>query len=275
MIPDPMQPAPAVIDKVRRENHDTFTLELISGNGPFALSRAGQFNMLYVFGVGEIPVSISGDPGDRKRFVHTTRVVGTVTRGLEKLKKGASVGVRGPFGSSWPVDEAKGKDVLLIAGGIGIAPLRSALYALLTNRNQYGKITLLYGTRTPDDLLFQKEWDAWRWKNDVGMLVTVDRAVKGWKGWVGVVTTFIKKLPLDPKKTVAMACGPEIMMRFAVRELEQRGIAGKNIFLSMERNMKCAIGFCGHCMWGPQFVCKEGPVFRYDKIAHWFGREGF
>lgn len=273
MNADPMMPQLYRVQGLRRETRDTFTMELEPANGsrlsPF---QAGQFNMLYLFGVGEAPISISGDPGEPRRLVHTTRVVGTVTRALRKLKRGDALGVRGPFGRGWPVAEAEGKDVVLVAGGIGLAPLRSALYALRARRDRYGKIFLLYGTRTPDDILYPRELQKWRGKFDLDVEITVDRAAVKWKGNVGVVTHLIQRASFDPKKTIAMVCGPEIMMRFTVRELIQRGVGASKIYLSMERNMKCAVGFCGHCLWGPQFVCKNGPVFEYAKIQDWFGR---
>jgi NAD(P)H-flavin reductase len=228
--------------------------------------------MLYLFGVGEIPISISGDPSKPKRLVHTTREVGTVTRAMRKLKRGEVLGVRGPFGSHWPVEDAKGNDVVIVTGGIGLAPLRPALYAILSEREKYGKVVLLYGARTPADILYRQELEQWRARFDLEVHVTVDRAMSGWRGNVGVVTTLIPKAPFDPLNTHAFVCGPEIMMRFTVMELQKRGVPTDAIFLSMERNMKCAIGFCGHCQFGPTFVCKDGPVYRYDRIKEWLAK---
>jgi NAD(P)H-flavin reductase len=222
--------------------------------------------MLYVFGVGEVPISISSDPGQTSALVHTMRAVGTVTKALRKLKRGDVLGVRGPYGSNWPVKEAEGSDVLIAAGGIGLPPLRPALYNILANREKYGKVVLLYGTRSPADMVYRKELEQWRGRFDLDVHVTVDRAVGAWRGNVGVVTTLLPKAHLDPTSTVAMICGPEMMMRFTALELQKRGVAIQDIYLSMERNMKCAIGFCGHCQLGPIFVCKDGPVFRYDRI---------
>ena len=267
----PMGPSPYRVQRVRQDTYDTFTLELQSANGAerFCFS-AGQFNMLYVFGVGEVPISISGDPAIPVTLVHTTRAVGTVTKAMRQLKRGDMLGVRGPFGTHWPVEEAIGNDVVIVAGGIGLAPLRPALYALLANREKFGKVVLLYGTRTPSDILFRRELESWRSRLDLEVYVTVDRATGNWRGNVGVVTTLIPKAPFDPRNAVALVCGPEIMMRFTILELQKRGVAAENIFLSMERNMKCAVGFCGHCQFGPTFICKDGPVFRYDRIKDLF-----
>jgi len=286
---DPMIPTPYRIHRVRKDTADTFTLELRPAaearrletplQGEAGLARiarhpvprfaAGQFNMLYVFGVGEIPISITGDPADPKQLVHTTRVVGTVTKALRKLKRGDVLGVRGPFGSCWPVEEARGNDVVIVAGGIGLAPLRPALCAVLSEREKYGKVVLLYGTRSPSDILYQRELERWRARFDLEVYVTVDRGTGGWRGNVGVVTTLIPKASFDPVNTIAMVCGPEVMMRFTALELESRGVGADSIFFSLERNMKCALGFCGRCQFGPTFVCKDGPVFRYSRIKSW------
>jgi NAD(P)H-flavin reductase len=255
------------IQRVRRETYDTFTVELEPANGRRELPFApGQFNMLYVFGVGEVPISISGDPGGTERIVHTTRAVGAVTQALSKLRRGDVLGLRGPFGSYWPVDEFEGSDVVLVAGGIGLAPLRPALYRILSRRGEYGRVVLLYGARTPSDILYLKELEAWRGRFDLEVHVTVDRGEGGWRGNVGVVTQLISRASFDAASSVAMVCGPEIMMRFSVAELAKRGVSTTKTFISMERNMKCAVGLCGHCQFGPTFICKDGPVFRYDRI---------
>jgi NAD(P)H-flavin reductase len=268
---DPMLPRLYTVQRRRRETHDTFTLELTARDGTTVPYAAGQFNMLYVFGVGEVPISISGDPARPGTLVHTTRAVGTVTRALRGLKRGQSVGVRGPFGSHWPLTEAVGKDVVMVAGGIGLAPLRPVLYHLLARRQQYGKLVLLYGTRTPEDLLYRRQLEQWRARFDIDVLVTVDRATGSWRGNVGVVTRLITHARFDPSDSLAMLCGPEVMMRFTIMELVERGLGAEQIYVSMERNMKCAVGFCGHCQFGPTFVCKDGPVMRYDRLAHWIG----
>jgi NAD(P)H-flavin reductase len=266
-VAGPMVPTMARVNRVRKETHDTFTLELHPAYGQevhhFA---AGQFNMLYVFGFGEAAISISGDPTDPKPLIHTTRAVGNVTKAMAKLKTGDIIGVRGPFGSAWPVKHAEGDDVVLVAGGIGLAPLRPVIYEILANRRKYGKLILLYGTRTPSDILYRKELESWRSRLDMEVYVTVDRSSVNWQGNVGVVTTLISKAGFDPMQTTAMICGPEIMMRYVALELQKRGVPMSSVFASMERNMKCGIGLCGHCQMGPTFICKDGPVYPYDKI---------
>ncbi len=266
-LPDPMLPQPYRVQHVRREIPDTFTLELVpEEGGDIPLFATGQFNMLYVFGVGEIPISISGDPAKRRPLVHTTRAVGTVSRAMRELKPDDIIGVRGPFGSHWPIEQAEGKDIVIAAGGIGLAPLRSVMYHIISQREKYSKAVLLYGARTPADILYRRELEHWRAHFDLEVYVTVDHATGTWRGSVGVVTRLIPRAPFDPQNTIAMVCGPEIMMRFTAAELEKRGVAKENIYISMERNMKCAIGMCGHCQYVPHFVCKDGPVFQYSQI---------
>jgi NAD(P)H-flavin reductase len=261
-----MQPVPFVVERTQRETADTFTLELLpQGGGRFPF-EPGQFNMLYVFGTGEVPISISGDPAFPQRLVHTTRVVGAVTKGMGALKRGDALGVRGPFGTGWPVEEAEGCDVVVVAGGIGLAPLRPALYEILAHRERYGRVVLLDGARTPDDILYRKQLHDWRGDFDLDVHVTVDRATSAWRGNVGVVTTLIPRVPFDPYHTVAMVCGPETMMRFTVLELERRGVPAAKVWLSLERNMKCGVGLCGHCQCGPKFICRDGAVFPCEDV---------
>ena len=270
-VTDPMRPVLYAIRQVRPETDDTFTMDLAPANGTSQMSfAAGQFNMVYVPGVGEIPISISGDPAQRGHLLHTTREVGTVTRAMRQRLVGDVLGIRGPFGTPWPVEQAAAgaRDVVLVAGGIGLAPLRPVLYQLLAERHRYGKIVVLYGTRTPADLLFRREIEMWRARLDLDVFVTVDRATGRWHGNVGVVTTLIPKAPFDRTRTLAMICGPEVMMRFTAMKLEERGVPADQMYVSMERNMKCGIGLCGHCQYGPTFVCKDGPVFRYDTVKH-------
>jgi NAD(P)H-flavin reductase len=268
-----MRPARYRVVRNRRETHDSFTLDLVPADGGPCLAFApGQFNMLYLFGVGEVPISISGDSGDTSVLVHTIRAVGGVTRAMRALAPGDVVGVRGPYGVPWPVEAAAGEDVVLVAGGIGLAPLRPALYAILARRREYGRVALLYGTRSPADILYLRELMRWRSRFDLDVYATVDRGAAGWTGDIGVVTTLVARARFDPHFTVAMLCGPEVMMRFGALELGKRGVRPERIYLSMERNMQCAIGLCGHCQFGPTFVCKDGPVFASDAIAGWFGR---
>lgn len=262
-----MLPSLYQIRRFRKETGDTFTVEVESRDNVNKFAFApGQFNMVYVFGVGEIPISISGDPTNSKILVHTTRAVGTVTKAMYKLRRGDALGVRGPYGTPWPLVKASGQDIVIVAGGIGLAPLRSALYYIIAKREQYGKVVLLYGTRTPADILFRDELEQWRARFDLEVHVTVDRAMSGWKGNVGIVTGLIAKAPFDPRNAVALICGPEVMMRFTAMELHKRGVENEAIYLSTERNMKCGIGLCGHCQFGPLFVCKDGPVFQYTQV---------
>jgi NAD(P)H-flavin reductase len=264
---DPMLPSLYGIQRSQWETRDTFSLELAPIDGSDIPSfKAGQFNMLYVYGVGEIPISISSDPTRRNVLVHTTRAVGAVSRAMSELKVNEVLGVRGPFGTAWPVQAGHGKDIVIVAGGIGLAPLRSAMYQVLANRQHYNRVVLLYGARTPGDVLYSKELKQWRAQFDLDVFVTVDRATGNWRGSVGLVTQLIGRAPFDPHDTIAMVCGPEVMMRFTATELAKRGVSSDDIYVSLERNMKCAIGLCGHCQFGPVFVCKDGPVFRYSQV---------
>ncbi len=265
---DPMVPAVARLAGRRRETADTWTLTLETDGRDEAPGFApGQFNMLYVFGIGEVPISMSGNPGRPGPLVHTVRAVGAVSSALAGARPGEMIGVRGPFGAGWPLEAAAGADVLVIAGGLGLAPLRPALYRLLAERQRYGRIVLLYGTRSPADILFRRELERWRRRLDVEIEVTVDHATGDWRGNVGVVTTLIPRAAFDPLNSIAMVCGPEVMMRFTIASLRDAGLSEDRVYLSMERNMKCALGYCGHCQLGPTFVCKDGPVFRYDRIG--------
>jgi NAD(P)H-flavin reductase len=257
-------PAPMAIARAARELPDVFTWTFEPPGGfPF---RPGQFNMLYVHGVGEVPISISGDPGAPGRLVHTIRAVGAVTRAMARLGEGDVLGVRGPYGSAWPLDDARGRDVLVIAGGLGLAPLRPAILGLLARRADYGRVTILYGARSPADLLYRDELARWRGRFDVRLEAIVDRAGRDWFGPVGVVTRLLDGVPIEPDDA-AFVCGPEIMMRFVVRALEGRGLPREAIWLSVERSMKCGVGLCGHCQLAGSFVCKDGPVYRLDRIA--------
>jgi NAD(P)H-flavin reductase len=268
--PDPFVPQLFEVHRVHRELSDTVTLELTPQSGPRPAFAAGQFNMLYAFGVGEVAISMSGDPADADIFVHTIRAVGAVSSALAKLNAGTLIGLRGPFGTGWPIAAAEGSDVVIVAGGLGIAPLRPAIYAILADRRRYGRVVILIGSRNPKDLLYRREVERWRKHLDIDIQVTVDHADASWRGNVGVVPALIARAAFDPRGTVALVCGPELMMRFAVNALRDAGVAGERIYLSMERNMKCAIGLCGHCQFGPAFVCKDGPVMRFDKIASIF-----
>ena len=271
--PAVMRTTPARVAKVERNTHDTFTLivEPVDAE-PLPSFVPGQFSMLYAFGVGELPISISGDPHDPGRLVYTIRSVGPATQKLVSSRPGDVIGVRGPFGNQWPLKEARGKDVLIVAGGIGLAPLRPAIHHVLRNRDDYVRLLVLYGARSPQDMLFKKELTDWGRLPDTQVLSTVDYGGVSWRGYVGVVTTLFRYVRMHAKHTTAMVCGPEIMMRFVVRELEMRGMGHDEIFISMERNMKCGVGFCGHCQFGPDFICKDGPIFSYEQIRPWLDR---
>jgi NAD(P)H-flavin reductase len=264
---DPLVPQTYRVRHARRELSDIATLQLIPLKGDVPSFLPGQFNMLYAFGVGEAAISMSGDPAQAGAFVHTVRDVGMVSGAIARLGAGAVVGLRGPFGTPWPTTEAEGHDVVIVAGGLGLAPLRPAIYRVLANRQRYGHVAILYGTRTPSEILFRAELERWRRGLDIQLLVTVDHADASWHGDVGVVPKLIARAAFDPDHTIAMVCGPEIMMRFSATALLGAGVPVEQIYLSMERNMKCAIGLCGHCQFGPDFVCKDGPVMRYDRIA--------
>lgn len=266
---DPWRSFPARIVAVRPEVPGVATYDLVledAGRQESFVYRPGQFNMLYVPGVGESAISISGDPADRMRIPHTVREAGNVTHALARLRPGDSIGIRGPFGSSWPVDTCSGCDVIVVAGGIGLAPLRPALYELL-RRDDVGELSLLYGARAPSGLLFRDEYERWR-AAGCDVQLTVDRAAPGWNGSVGVVTLLLDRLPITrPRETVLLTCGPEVMMWYTVQAALRRGIPASRIHVSLERNMNCAVGLCGHCQFGPEFICKDGPVLSFDRVA--------
>jgi NAD(P)H-flavin reductase len=239
--------------------------------------QPGQFNMLYVPGIGEAAISISSAPHLPHALRHTIRAVGGVTKAIAEGGRGMSLGLRGPFGSNWPMDsclQGAGdglvrKDIVIVAGGIGFAPLRSVLYALCQIREQVGRIVVLVGARTPDDLLFRHEYMVWQ-EQGVEVKATVDRASADWRGNVGVVTGILHSLILPrPEATIVMTCGPEVMMRYVVQAGLQRNIPPDNIWLALERNMNCAVGLCGHCQLGPEFLCKDGPVLPYSRVSSW------
>ena len=266
---EPMLTVPFRVRKNQKETEDTRTLELVFNNmGNAAAWRPGQFMMLYMFGAGEIPISISGDPARRDTIIHTVRAVGDVSRAICKAKPGSAIGVRGPFGSAWPTDRYEEHDIVLVAGGIGLAPLRPVIYTIIANRTRYARVSLRLGARSPDLLLYRGEMVEWR-KHEIDVRLTVDAAMPGWQGSVGPVTTLIPRIEFDASRTAAFVVGPEIMMRLVVQALAQRGIPLRRLFVSLERNMKCAVGFCGHCQLGPAFICKDGPIFPYSQLEPW------
>lgn len=232
----------------------------------------GQFNMVYLPGFGEAAISISSGVHELPLLDHTVRAVGDVTRAMSRLRPGDELGLRGPFGRPWPLTDLLGKDILIVSGGIGLAPLRPAIAYLLRHRSQFGHLKLIYGAKSPGDLLFQREFPAW---GDAGLEIetTVDRGTAGWKGHIGVVTELMRPLQQVPGQTSVLMCGPEIMMRFVAREGIRLGVDPSDIYVSMERNMKCAMGMCGVCQLGPEFICKDGPVFSYRRIAPFMNLE--
>ena len=277
MMPDPMLPHPAVIEDIRPEAYGISTFSLVFTDPAQASTyrfQPGQFNMIYLPGFGEVAISISSNPGSPQVMGHTIRYAGSVTRALGRLKVGDMVGVRGPYGSAWPLDKAVGKSLVIVTGGIGLAPLRPALFSILRRREAFGRVVLLCGARTPADILYTEEFERWQ-AGGVEVHTTVDLADENWHGQVGVVPALFYRIRVDPKQTVVMTCGPEIMMRFVIYEALARRIPKESVFLSMERNMKCAVGFCGHCQFGPTFICKEGPILNFAAIEPLFGKEDF
>ena len=264
----------AVVKEIVPETPDTlsFSFELSDGRGP-ADFQPGQFNMLYVYGVGEVPISIASSRSE-KTVKHTIRSVGAVTMLISRLKMGDVLGLRGPFGSSWPVERSHGKELLIIAGGLGLAPLRPVILDALASAHSFKGVKILYGARTPKDLLYKYEHASWSKREGGQFLTTVDRAEEGWSKSVGVVTTLFKEVDVLAEEAMAFVCGPEVMMKFTVQELLRRRVPQDNIFVSLERHMSCGVGTCGHCQMGPVFICKDGPVFAYPMVKRFFAKEG-
>lgn len=253
----------------------TYLLKFVDPEIQAAYSfQPGQFNMVYVPGYGEAAISISSDINDRTTIGHTIRFVGNVTHAVSRLKVGDIIGLRGPFGTSWPIRDLQGRDVFIACGGIGLPPLRPVLYHIIQNRPNFGKVTLLYGARTSKDLMYTSEYETWRNAN-IDVQVTVDRGDTDWSGHVGVVPMWFYHFRIDPHRTTVLTCGPEIMIRFVIYEALARRVPVENIYISLERNMKCGQGSCGHCQLGPYFICKDGPVFRFDALEPFFNVEEF
>ncbi|MEX2548749.1 MAG: FAD/NAD(P)-binding protein [Nitriliruptoraceae bacterium] len=257
---------PYVVSSVRHQTHDIVTIDVRPEQHPIAF-KPGQFDMVYVYGVGEAAISISSDPATPGLLSHTIRAVGWVTKALNELQPGATIGIRGPYGNSWPLDSAQGKDLVIVAGGIGLAPVRPAIVQALRERERFGRITLLVGARSPRDLVFRDDLDRWHTDRGIDVHITVDSAVRGWGGRVGVVTTLVPRVPFDPENAVAIVCGPEVMMRFTAEALMKRGVPAESVHVTLERNMKCGVGTCGHCQLGPLLLCRDGPVFPWPEVA--------
>ena len=258
----------ARIEKVIDETPGVATYELALDKPDLVYScMPGQFNMIYLPGIGEAAISVSGRTSYAAVIAHTIRQAGSVTHALADLKEGSHIGLRGPFGTGWPVDLARGNNLILVAGGIGLAPLRPVIYSILEERDAFGQVTVLCGSRHPSGLLYTDEYTTWS-ENGIDVKTIVDRGDDNWGGNIGVVTTLIDRLTINrPQRTLLMTCGPEIMMWYTVQTALSRGLRPESMYVSLERNMNCAIGLCGHCQFGAEFICKDGPVFRYDRVA--------
>ncbi|WP_406835143.1 FAD/NAD(P)-binding protein [Streptomyces sp. AHU1] len=260
-----LPPLPYRVADTQAETADTRSIELVPAGRELPPFVPGQFAMIYAFGVGEVPISVSCLRGRHGGLVHTVRAVGAASAALYLLCPGDTVGLSGPYGSGWDLEAAAGYDVLVIAGGIGLAPLRPVVHEVLGRPDAYGRVVVLVGARTPADLVFRDEIESWR--GPARVEVTVDRHEAGWRGDVGVVTTLLDRLELRPERSCALVCGPEVMMRHTARDLLVRGLAPHRVQLSLERNMRCATGHCGHCQLGPLLLCRDGPVVGYDRVA--------
>jgi NAD(P)H-flavin reductase len=265
---DPMLPVPYRLASSQAETHDSVSLRLEPVSTPLPPFRPGQFTMLYRPGVGEIAISVSGDPtaGDGS-LTQTIRDVGAVSRALARSRPGDLIGVRGPFGTCWDLECAVGNDLLIVAGGVGLAPLRPVVLDALANRDQYGRVVLVAGARDPEEFLFRRQLAAWADDPRLEVKLTIDRPASGWHGPVGFVTEPLARLAVDPTRTTAYLCGPEPMMRFSANVLRGKEMAARDIQISLERNMQCGIGWCGHCQLGPLLVCRDGPVVDYERAG--------
>lgn len=260
----PMVPVMYRVMQRRQDLDDTVTLWLEPVDEGLGRPAAGQFNMLWAFGIGEAPISVAGY--DDGRLVHTIRAVGAVTSALAAAAEGAEIGVRGPFGTDWGLNGAEGRDVVIVAGGLGLAPVRPIITEAAGNRERFGRVSLLVGARSPETLLYREELEQWGQHGSIDVSVTVDAATPSWRGDVGVVTSLIPQTPAASAGAMAFVCGPEVMMRFTARALIDQGLDPGAIAVSLERNMHCAIGHCGHCQLGPAFVCKDGPVLPWSRV---------
>ncbi len=261
---EPMVPRPYRVAHRVVETHDSVTLHLTPLSTPLPRFRPGQFMMVYAHGIGEAAISISGDPSTQDNLViHTIRAVGAVTAALHDTRPGAVIGLRGPYGTSWDIESAARHDLVVVAGGVGLAPLRSVVLGVLAARECYGRVTLIVGARTPAEFLYRGELDSWAARSDLDVELTIDQPAAGWDGPVGFVTEPLHRLHFDGGRTIAFLCGPEPMMRFSAQLLVDKGLAPTDIWLSLERNMKCGIALCGHCQLGPLLVCRDGPVVDY------------
>jgi len=276
-MPVNQTPWEAEVVSKTQESRNIFSLDLrftdpeVNANYFF---KPGQFNMLYLYGIGEIPISIVSDPEHRHEFVHTIRAVGRVTRAMAQLEPGDTLGIRGPYGHGWPLESSIGRDILLITGGLGCAPAVSVINYIMQRRQQFGRLAIIQGVKHMDDLIWRERYERWMKQSDTQVLLAADVAGPGWSWHVGLVTELLSEVELDISQAVAMICGPEPMMSATAKQLINLGCDSSEIWLSMERNMQCAVGLCGHCQYGPDFVCKDGPVFRYDQLRTRLGIKG-
>lgn len=271
-------PLGAEVIENRRETQDIFTLRLRFNDADIHHSysfKPGQFNMLYALNVGEVPISIVSDPHKDELLDHTIRAVGRVTKVMQTLKPGEQIGIRGPYGSHWPMDQIHSQDILIITGGLGCAPVVSVINYIMQRRKDFGRLVIMQGVKHSHDLIWKNQYEQWAEIDNTQIALAANQTSPGWAWSSGHVTDLFDEVCFNPSNSIAMLCGPEIMMSATIRELLQRGLAEEQIWLTMERNMQCALGHCGHCQHGSQFVCKDGPVFNYPRVKEWFFREGF
>lgn len=271
---------PQTVEIIERvdETPDIFTLRLAHTDEAAAAAfrfAPGQFNMLYLYGGGEVPISIVSDPDELPVLRHTIRAVGRVTRAMAQLRRGDRLGLRGPYGRGWPLDAARGQDIAVVTGGLGCAPVVAVIEHVLRRRADYGRLTVIQGVKQAADLIWRSRYDAWGEAPDTRVLLASDIAAPHWPWYVGRVTELLDHAELRPERTIAMLCGPEAMMGAAAQRLVALGMAEARLYLSLERNMQCALGYCGHCQRGPQFVCRDGPVFAYPELRELLGIRGF
>ncbi len=275
---DPYLPLEAEIAERVQESATIFTLHLRfiePEHHERFIFYPGQFNMLYLYGVGEVAISIVSDPEKKNILSHTIRAIGRVTKALQRLQPGDRIGIRGPYGRGWPLEQAKGKDVVVVTGGLGCAPSVSIINYILERRSQYGNLSILQGVKHSEDFIFKKQYALWKKSPHTEIHIAADQAGPKWPWSVGYVTDMIDKIKLNPANTVVMMCGPEMMMNTAIKVFSKKGVSEDHLYLSMERNMECGIGQCGHCQYGGFFICKDGPVFAYSEIKELFHEPGF
>lgn len=268
---------PAEIEEIRNETFDTKTFKVRITDKELRNSfsyKQGQFMEVSLFGVGEAPISITSSPSRKGFLEFCVRAAGNVTKSIHSLKKGDSLYLRGPYGNSFPFEEIKGKNIYFVAGGIGIAPLRSLINMVFDNRKDFKHIKILYGAKTPDELCFKDELEEWKKIPDTEVWLTVDTPCEGWDCRIGVVTELWKDTHVHPENAVSIVCGPPIMMKFVTMKLTESGFKDKDIVMTLERYMKCGIGKCGHCNIGEKFVCIDGPVFTYEQVEKMPKKEG-